>query len=67
MTEHDSKPLRCRTGHHAWVETRLTSGEIHRHCSRCGEDEYDVPAAQSDASNVLGSMAQGFGGSSTGG
>jgi hypothetical protein len=66
VTEHDHKPLRCRAGHHAWVETQPTSGEIHRHCSRCGADEYDVPAAQSEASNVLGSMAQGFGGSSGG-
>jgi hypothetical protein len=67
MTEHDHKPLRCRTGHHAWTETQAASGEVHRHCGRCGEDEYDVPPAQRDESNVLGAMAQGFGNANTGG
>ena len=67
MTKRDHKPLSCRSGHHAWTEARAASGEVHRHCSRCGEDEYEVPTTRSDESNVLGGLAQGFGNASAGG
>ena len=67
MTEHDHKPLRCRSGYHAWTETHLESGEVHRHCSRCDEDEYEAPRTRSDESNVVGALVQGFGNAGTGG
>jgi hypothetical protein len=49
------------------VKTHVESGEVHRQCSRCGEDEYDASRTRSDESNVLGGLVQGFGNAGTGG
>ena len=65
-SEHDHKPLGCRTGHHDWTETHLDSGEVHRQAAAAARTT-TTPRTRSDGFNVLGALAQGFGNAGTGG
>ena len=59
IAEH--RPLRCRTGHHAWIEAGKVDGDVHRLCTRCGAEEYEPAPTMSDPANLGGNLAQGFG------
>ena len=58
--EHVHTSLRCRTGHHAWADVGIEDGELHRHCKRCGADEYEAASVPTDAAILRGNMAQGI-------